>query len=312
MQQVTFGISWILIKFMGLLPESLIRRQISLIAWILRTCVKYRKKVLFQNLNRAFPDRPADEIERIAKANYHILATTLVESLRGFTMKKSEVYERFQMENTHYLDRYYEKGQSVLLLSSHIGNWEFAALGLGLCLKHPVLGIYKPLSNPYLDKYVLRTRSNFGVHLIPVKKTQQAVFACRENPGCLVLVADQSPGKINKAIWSTLFGIPTPFVHGPEVIAKQNNWPVFYGDIQNTKPGHYTMKIEPLAEDPSSLPDGEITARYAAKMESIIRQNPADWLWTHRRWKRAGIHEMSEDEPSNAVASNAREFPERK
>lgn len=257
-----------------------------MISWFLRSCVKYRKKVLYDNLIRAFPDKPSSEINQLAKANYRILATTLMESLRGFTMNKETLLDRFQIKNQELLNRYYEEGRSAILLSSHIGNWEWAALSMAMQFKHPTYGIYKPLTNPYLEKYVLRTRGAFGLHLIPVKQTATAVQACQEKPGCLVLVADQSPGKIAKAIWTSFLGINTPFVHGPEVIAQENNWPVFYGDIQRTNQGHYIMDIELLVAEPQALPSGEITQRFAQKLESIIRKNPADWLWSHRRWKR--------------------------
>ena len=286
MQRIAFGISWSFIKILGLIPESLIYRQVRIIAWFLRRCLKYRKKVLYGNLIRVFPDLTPDALEKLAKANYRIIATTLLESLRGFTMSNEMLLQRFTIKNGELLNRYASEGKSTVLLSSHIGNWEWAALGMAQQLDPPVYGIYKPLTNSYLESYVLKTRGAFGLHLIPVKQTAQAVKACQEKPGCLVLVADQSPGKIAKAIWTPFFGIETPFVHGPEEIARGNNWPVLYGDIRCTGQGRYTMEIELLVENPQQVPAGAITRAYAKKLENIIRNNPADWLWSHRRWKK--------------------------
>lgn len=300
MQRIAFGISWSFIKILGLIPESLIYRQVRLISWFLRRCLKYRKKVLYGNLIRAFPDLTPESLEKLAEANYRILATTLLESLRGFTMNNAMLLERFTILHGELLNQYAEQGKSTVLLSSHIGNWEWAALGMAQQLKPPVYGIYKPLTNKYLERYVLKTRGAFGLHLIPVKQTAMAVQLCQEKPGCLVLVADQSPGKIAKAIWTPLFGIETPFVHGPEAIARENNWPVLYGDIKHTSQGHYTMEIEVLVENPREVAPGEITARYARKLESIIRKNPADWLWSHRRWKKVEQNTQPHSETSLA------------
>ena len=39
----------------------------------------YRKKVVFENLKNAFPEKSATEIEKIANAYYHYLCDLLVE-----------------------------------------------------------------------------------------------------------------------------------------------------------------------------------------------------------------------------------------
>ena len=126
MQRIAFGISWSFIKILGLIPESLIYRQVRIIAWFLRRCLKYRKKVLYGNLIRVFPDLTPDALEKLAKANYRILATTLLESLRGFTMSNEMLLQRFTIKNGELLNRYASEGKSTVLLSSHIGNWEWA------------------------------------------------------------------------------------------------------------------------------------------------------------------------------------------
>jgi KDO2-lipid IV(A) lauroyltransferase len=45
------------------------------------------------------------------------------------------------------------------------------------------------------------------------------------------------------------------------------------------------MTLEPLNEAGEKLPHGEVTTRYARALEAWIREDPAGWWWTHRRWK---------------------------
>jgi KDO2-lipid IV(A) lauroyltransferase len=99
------------------------------------------------------------------------------------------------------------------------------------------------------------------------------------------MAADQSPRNKEKAIWVDFLGRDTAFLHGPEKYAMQYNYPVFYADIKQVKRGYYTLYLSILADDPASLSEGEITKRFAAKLESIILEDPGNWLWSHKRWK---------------------------
>jgi len=101
-----------------------------------------------------------------------------------------------------------------------------------------------------------------------------------------MMAADQSPSNHSKAIWVNFLGIETAFLHGPEKHAVLNDYPVFYIHVERVKRGFYTCELSLLADNPGILPEGEITRRYAAKVESIIREKPENWLWSHRRWKK--------------------------
>jgi KDO2-lipid IV(A) lauroyltransferase len=101
------------------------------------------------------------------------------------------------------------------------------------------------------------------------------------------MAADQSPGRkyIDKAYWINFLGRDTAFLHGPEKHAVTNNYVVMYIDVQRKKRGYYTIELSVLTDKPSQLSDGEITSRFAKKLESIIYKDPTNWLWSHRRWK---------------------------
>ena len=75
------------------------------------------------------------------------------------------------------------------------------------------------------------------------------------------------------------------FLHGPEKHARINDYPVVFVAIKRVKRGYYEITLSVLADDPRQLAEGEITRRYAQNMEKMIREYPADWLWSHKRWK---------------------------
>ena len=99
------------------------------------------------------------------------------------------------------------------------------------------------------------------------------------------MAADQSPSNASKSYWVTFLGRETAFLHGPEKYARMHNYPVVYVDVKRVKRGYYTLDVVELAENPASLPEGEVTLRYAKKLEEAIRKNPGSWLWSHKRWK---------------------------
>jgi len=60
---------------------------------------------------------------------------------------------------------------------------------------------------------------------------------------------------------------------------------VFYLDIQRVKRGYYECKVVPVALEPSSTAEYEITNRFMSMLETSIRRQPEFWLWSHNRWK---------------------------
>ena len=101
----------------------------------------------------------------------------------------------------------------------------------------------------------------------------------------LGLVADQNPGKPEKAYWLNFFGRPSPFVTGPEKGARANNLPVVFAYMEKPRRGHYHAVLKLATQDAGQLKPGEITLEYVRYLENVIRRNPSMWLWSHRRWK---------------------------
>jgi lauroyl/myristoyl acyltransferase len=49
--------------------------------------------------------------------------------------------------------------------------------------------------------------------------------------------------------------------------------------------GRYHVRFVPLAAAGEALAEGKLLERYAAALEALTREEPADWLWNYRRWK---------------------------
>jgi KDO2-lipid IV(A) lauroyltransferase len=276
---------YLLVWFIGILPYRLMYAFSWLIYVFLFHVFSYRKKVVLDNFHLVFPKKDKKELAQLLKPVYMNLSDIIVEGFRSFTMSRKQILRRHKILNPEIVKPYYEAGKSIIAVTGHYGNWEWGSLSANLQIDYKTFAIYKPLSNPYLNKFLLKSRARFGTTLAPITETTKTFEENRQIPAIYMLAADQSPSNVSRAYWINFLGIDTAFLHGPEKHARNNNYPIMYVDIQRVKRGFYEIELSLLADNPQDLQEGEITRRYAAKLESVILNKPQNWLWSHKRWK---------------------------
>ncbi|MFQ5448161.1 MAG: lysophospholipid acyltransferase family protein [Saprospiraceae bacterium] len=286
MQRTELLLITILVHLIGLLPFRMLYFLSDFLALFFIHFIHYRRKTIRTNLRNSFPEKTAAEIDALECEYYHHLCDILLESIKGLTMPAAELQRRFALRNPEIFHPLFEKNESAIVLASHFGNWEWGVLSLPLGVRHRVVGIYKPLSNPYINDYLNRRRKKWGLHLTSMTGTGRTVVKYRSHPSLFVLIADQTPSDVKHAHWLPFLHQDTPFHHGADKLARQTGYPVFMVDIRRRRRGFYDVEFTELCRQPAQTKDGDITALYAEKLEHLIRENPSQWLWSHRRWKR--------------------------
>ena len=286
MQKLGYYLFRTFIFIFKLMPFTLVYLLSDFLFMLFYYVFGYRKKVIYTNLKKSFPDKTDKEINKIIKATYKNLTDVTVEGIKGFSMSKKELVRRYKVTNADILDNYFKKGISVLGIGSHYTNWEWGVLCFSLQFKHKSIGIYKPLSNKYIDSYIRKTRAAWGMNLESIKRTNAAFEENKNTANLYFLIADQSPSNIVSAYWIDFLNQDTACLHGPENYAKQYNLPVVYGNVQRVKRGFYTVELIELIKNSKETSEAEITKKFMGKLESIIKEKPGNWLWTHKRWKR--------------------------
>jgi len=247
--------------------------------------LKYRRQVVTTNLRESFPEKSEKEIQKITRAFYKHLCDISVEGVKAFSLSKKDILKRYILRNPEVLEPYFRKKKSVIAVLGHYNNWEWGSLAAGLFFKHKPVGFYKPLSNLYIDNYIQKTRAKEGMILESVSRTSQTFRRLKKTTSIFIMVADQSPMNLKLAYWVPFLNHNTAVLHGTEKHAVQNNYPVFFADIQKVKRGHYTAAMELIVENPAETVPGEITLKFMQRLETQIRAKPEYWLWSHRRWK---------------------------
>ena len=239
-----------------------------------------------ENLIIAFPEKTQGEREAIMKEFFSHFIDIFMEMIKTFSISNEEILKRFHLVNQSEMDDFMARNKNILLMSSHYGNFEWL-FSLNLRVKHNGFAAYKKVKNKYLNDYIVRSRSRFNTTLIPTKELIKALDDNDQKKISSVygMLIDQSP-KLNKARhWSTFFGKEVPVITGTEMLAKKYNYAVMYIETRKVKRGYYETKMEILTEEPREIKDYEITDLFMKKLEAHIREEPAYYFWSHKRFK---------------------------
>ncbi len=247
----------------------------------------YRKKVVRRNLAVSFPEKSEKELRKIEHRFYHHLCDILIEGIYNLFASPRSIMKRYRVANRELVNRFYEDGRTVVLMSAHYNSWEYMVTSLNMQLFHHGIGVGKALSNKMLEPWVFRRRTRFGTEVVYSDTVRQVVdFYDRHHIPCaLMMLSDQSPAHADKAYWTTFFHQDTAFLYGAEYFARKYDYPVLYYRVDKVKRGRYEVIFSVLCEHPLEVPQYSIVEKYVRTLEKDIAANPEYWLWSHRRWK---------------------------
>lgn len=285
MKKVEYLLFRLLYILNGIIPFRLLYVISDICFFTMHSIIRYRRKTVYENLKHSFPEKSNVELKRIAHKFYKNLCDISIESIKGYSLSTNQLMKRYQCLNPEVANHYFHNRQSIIIALSHYGNWEWGTQVAGNIFMHKTISFYKPLSNKFIDKYLLDHRANRGMELCSTYQTKFIFRAEDKMPRAYFLVSDQSPSKRKRAYWLKFLNQDTACIHGIESYARLFNLPVIYADVQRLKRGHYSINLEILCDNPQRTKTGEITQLYMQKLEEIIIKKPEDWLWSHRRWK---------------------------
>ena len=250
---------------------------------VLYYIIGYRRKVVQENLQNAFPEKTEAERHQIEREYFKHLADLIVETIKMITISKEELQRRVIPTNPEIIQHYFDKGKSVTAVAGHYCNWEWA--GMEFSVDNRLFVIYKPLHNTVYDSFFIKVRSRFGGVAVAMKQTLRQMIAHKNELTVTVFAGDQTPTREDTNYFTNFLNQPTAVFLGIEKIAKLIDSVVIFYDMRKVKRGYYTYTIVPLNENSKETEPHEITDAHVQYLESMIRREPQYWLWSHRRWK---------------------------
>lgn len=281
-----------LLHVLAILPLWVLYVVSDAVSCLLYHVVRYRRRVVRDNLTTCFPDMSPDDVRRTMHGVYRNFGDYIVETIKLLHISDKQMERRMTFAGTEIIDKYLDEGRTVVCYFSHTGNWEWAP-SVVLHFRHrndtaSVFGqIYRPLRNRRMNKLMLRLRSRFGTVSIP-KKTALRFFIenrCDGKAAVVGFMSDQKPSHGDPVRITSFFGRPTAVITGTEALARRLDTAVVYWDMSKPRRGHYHIDIIPMTDHAAQTTPDELTQRYFEHLEKTIRRRPDIWLWTHKRWK---------------------------
>lgn len=246
----------------------------------------YRRKVVFENLTKSFPNYSSERIRHIGRKYYRHLSVMIVENIYLRFVSKKQFKKRLTVKNLELFNRFFNEGKNVIVVLGHFGNWEFGS-GVVQSIKHRGLAVYKQLSSPVFDRIYFDIRSRLGMKPVEMKAVFKTLVNERktEESFALFMVADQAPMRGEPQYFTTFLNQKTGFYLGTEKLARRFDMPVIYIELHRAKKGYYNLTPTLLTDKPQQTQPYEITQKFADVLEESIKRSPRFWLWSHKRWK---------------------------
>lgn len=285
MQFLVYILVYPLLWLISILPFRLFYFFSDFVFFVLFYVVGYRKRVVSENLARAFPGKSKKELKKIKKEFYRHMCDMFLEMVKTLNISKEELKERYKIINIEVLQDIV-KDNSVLIVCSHYANWEWN-VSINNYVNAKGYAVYQKIGNSYFDDLIKKIRAKWNTTLITQQETVKTVYRNVQNGviSAYGMVSDQSPQVKRAQYWSEFMGVKAPIFNGPENMARKLDLAVVFLKVSKVKRGYYQAEFIPITTSGKQTKKHQITDQFLRLTEDQIREKPEYYLWTHKRWK---------------------------
>jgi KDO2-lipid IV(A) lauroyltransferase len=293
----------VLLRPWSLLPLGFHYAMGRVLAWLLERVMHYRRDVVIVNLSRSFPEKKYAEIRRIAHDFYRHLGELAAEAVwfggcrgkrgRARLLRSGIV----KVANPEVLNAAFDRGMGTMLLMSHRGNWEIFG---GFPFYEPsfkttydrMAVVYKVFSSRFWDRFIADNRCAPVIGLpgftgyVESREILRYAVSHRRDNYTYMFNTDQFPykGSLRYDVGEFLHQ-PTLAMGGAAALASRLGMTALYLRWERPARGEWRITLVPVAEDASATTPEEIMKQYYALLQADLQEDPARYLWSHKRWK---------------------------
>jgi Kdo2-lipid IVA lauroyltransferase/acyltransferase len=245
-------------------------------------------RIARKNLKAAFPEKSETEIQAILTGMWDNLGRTVAEYPHLKKFDRVGPGTRIELDGAEYVDATRDAGQGALFLSGHLANWEIMPM-LGAMLGLDGATVVRPPNNPYVARWIARQRGQRGPReQIGKHSGARRIFSQLRDDKAIYMLVDQ---RNDEGIAVDFFGRPAMTTPVPAALATKTGARILIvGNRRKGRSAQFEVTVRPGPEVTAS---GDVeadtrllTERITAQVEAIIRSDPSQWLWIHRRWGR--------------------------
>lgn len=287
---------------LGKLPLKFHYFMGDILSWIAEKLLRYRTDVVWINLSRSFPEMKYKELKQVYRDFYRHFGEIFAETIwfAAATYKRLFKSGIVTVTNPEEINDIFLSTPSMTVLSTHCGNWELmggflgyrTSSGVKVAIEEKQIQVvYKKLSNPVSDEVFRRNRvaalEIVGTSCeIESSNILRQTLKQKDERKVYIYPTDQAPyRKAGKHPIGDFMSQPTNVMLGSVGVACKLSHSVMYMKMKRVERGRYEMTLIPICRDASELTPEELMRKYYDLLEEEIRETPANWLWTHKRWK---------------------------
>ncbi|HTP85367.1 MAG TPA: lysophospholipid acyltransferase family protein [Bryobacteraceae bacterium] len=247
---------------------------------VLDTLLPRLRRVARRNLELAA--YPAADRESIVDGVFASIARLVATFARFPQLNRQNIGEWICYEGLEHFEEAKRRGRGVLFATAHFGNWELSAFAHAL-LTEPMNVVVRPLDNAAVDRLVEARRQMSGNKLIQKKDAAREILRALGANEAVGILMDQN-SSLAEGVFVDFFGVPACANAAFTKIAARSGATVVPGfAVWEAAQNRYVLRFLPPVEISGDVQAD--TQRLHAVLEQVIRRNPDQWLWIHRRWK---------------------------
>ncbi len=216
------------------------------------------------------------------------LLDTVFGIIRRDSMSKKDVLQNITFEGSEIIKQYQEEGKNFILITGHYGNWELLSQSIAIEFDLRLVGVGRKIDSAVMDKVLKKNREQFNVEMIYKKGALKESMRVIKEGKTLGILTDQAIRK-NQSIDVEFFGHQATHTPLASLLSRKFKLDLIPAYIDREDYLNYTVKIYPpikyLKTENQEEDLAILTQLQSDIMEKVIRQNPKQWFWMHRRWK---------------------------
>ncbi len=279
---------WSLNMLAGRLPRRTALRLFGRLGLLAYGLLGTARRRTVDNLSRAFGWMPQNpRLRRTARNAFVNAGKNLADLIHLPHLNESNIRDLVRIRGRHLLDEAMALGRGVIVITGHIGNWELLAAGWAL-RGYPSSAVARQVYDPRLDRMINDLRKNARVRGISRDSGLREMIRVLHRGELLGVLMDQDT-KVRGA-FVPFFGRLAHTPVGPVLLAMKTRAPVVPMAIHRQPDDTHLITVMPpvklrYTEDREA--DVRLnTWRCTRALERFIRQEPAQWVWMHDRWRK--------------------------
>jgi KDO2-lipid IV(A) lauroyltransferase len=240
------------------------------------------------NLRMALPATDAGAARAIARRSLRNFFRACLEMVIALESSDEERRAAIPVAGAEHLDAAVAKGNGVIILSAHLGN--FFLVGTRLAMEgYPIhILINQPKDGHFaglMDQYRLQIRLH-TIHARPRRQALREINGILRASGIVVVIADEYR-KAN-GVPTTLFGRTVLARRGPVTLAVRTGAALVPACMIRQANDSLHLVIEPeldlVRSGRSQGASTENVSRMTRWLEKTVRAHPDQWNWMNIRW----------------------------